>query len=77
VNTGVVVKPVEKTTVVQETQTETMTAKVPAKTSSTDEIVDYLVDGLSGDSKTTAEANIDSTKASSQADAGSSLNTNF
>ena len=54
-----------------------VSAAVPGKTSSSDEIVDYLVDGLSADAKTTAEASITNSSAPSQADAGSSLNTNF
>lgn len=67
--------PAEKSTLVSEVKTETVQA--PVKTSSTDEIVDYLVDGLSGEEKKTATNAIDTTSAPSQAEAGSSLNTNF
>ncbi len=51
--------------------------KTPEKNSSTDEIVDYLVDGFSTDEKATSQASIDSSSVPSQAEAGSSLNTNF
>lgn len=66
---------VEQSTTVE--QTNTSVVKTPEKNSSTDEIVDYLVDGLSSDEKTTSKATIDGTSVPSQADAGASLNTNF
>lgn len=71
----------EPVTTVQQSNTVVETSgsvvKAPEKNSSTDEIVDYLVDGLSSDEKATSQASINNASAPSQADAGSSLNTNF
>ena len=53
------------------------TTPVPGKTSSSDEIIDYIVGGLSNDEKATTNASIDGASAPSQTGAASILNTNF
>lgn len=66
------VAPTENTGVVS---TEKM--PVPVSGSSNDEIVDYLVDGLSADDSATVKASIDTATVPSQVDSSNSLNTNF
>ena len=50
---------------------------VPGETSSSDEIIDYVVDGLSNDEKATTNASIDGASVPSQVEVVDSLNTNF
>ena len=53
------------------------TTPVPGGTSSNDQIIDYVVDGLSSDAKATTQAAIDGTTAPSQTNVAGSINTNF
>ena len=50
---------------------------VPRETSSSDQIVDYIVDGLSSDMKVTTQTAIDGTTVPSQTGVANSINTNF
>lgn len=50
---------------------------VPAKDSSSDEIIDYVVDGLSTDEEMTTKSSLESSSVPSQSEAASTLNTNF